>query len=294
MNIAIAFTVEGRDETPGQTLIADYRLVSPGFLPTLGVPLLHGRVFAESDLSETPRVALVNRAAANRYWSGQSPLEQRILLLGQDAPVTIVGVIGDARHNPVAPEAKPTIYVPSLRSPSMTLVARTSIEPEAVAADLRRALQKMDPELPAQEITTMAAMAGEALARPRFNALMLSLLAAAALLLAMVGLYGLMHYSVAHRRREIGIRMVLGAKRGEILRLVLGRSLRLTLVGVALGLAAAWYLNRLLETQLYGVSPTDPVTFAGSALALLVIAWLAAFLPARLATRTDPAVVLRQ
>jgi predicted permease len=293
MNVAIVFTIEGR-ETPGQTIIADYRLVSPGFLPTLGVPVLNGRAFAESDLAETPRVALINRAAARRYWPDQSPLEQRILLLGQEKPVTIVGVVGDVRHNPTAPEAKPTVYVPSLRSPSMSLVARTDGEPEALAAGFRRMLQEVDPELPVQEITSMATMAGDAIARPRFNAVMLSLLAAAALLLAMVGLYGLMHYSVAHRRREIGIRMVLGAKRGEILRLVLGRSLRLVLAGVILGLAAAWYLNRVLESQLYGVSPTDPVTFAGSALVLIVVAWLAAFLPARLATRTDPATILRQ
>jgi putative ABC transport system permease protein len=296
-NTMTAFTVEGRPSQPGEYEAADFRVVTPGYLDTLGVPLLRGRGLTPADDEGAPPVLVINETFARRYWPGEDALGKRIAIRGVEGePHTVVGVVGDVRELEAETEPRPTMYQPLMQFPamrSMTVVARAEGEPEGLAAALREQVWAIDRDQPIASIASMEEIVGRSIAEPRFNALLLGLLAGVALLLALVGIAGVVAYGVARRTREIGVRMALGAHPDDVLRLVLVQGLRPVLAGVAIGLPAAYASSRVLSGLLFGVSPTDPWTYAGVAALLVAAAAVACWVPARRAARVDPVVALR-
>jgi len=271
---------------------------SPDYFKTMGVPLIAGRVFNDGDRAGAPEVVIINKAMANLFWPGESPIGKRFSI-GNSGPAPkwaeIVGVVGDTKHANLqdAPEAE--YYTSILQgSPfSVFLVVRTSGEPSATIRAIREIVTRTDSTLPLSNFVSMNDRISESVAEPRFRTLLLGIFAGLALILAAAGIYGVMSYSVAQRTREIGIRVALGARRGDILSLVLGHSLKLTLVGIAIGLAASWGLTRLLASVLYDVTPHDFWTLASVSILLAGVALFASYIPARRAMRVDPLVALR-
>jgi putative ABC transport system permease protein len=302
-NDLIGFEVEGRAAgRNGEFLIANHRLVTPDYLPTLGVGLVAGRNFTAGDRGDTARVAVVSEKFVHRYWPGENPLGKRLLLGAQTGtlPVAVVGVVRDVKDDKFQPEVDTTLYLPFLqffqsgpRAAKVDLVVRTRVEPLALASTLTRTIHGVDPELPVFQVETLGALVDDSLSQRRFNALLLGLFAGIGLILAAVGLYGVMSYSVHQRVREIGVRVALGAHPGDVQGMIVRQGLLLVLAGLAAGLAGALALSRLLASLLYEVSPADPVTFAGISLVLALVGLLATWLPARRATRVDPLVALR-
>jgi len=293
-NTASGLTIEGREQLEGDALTANTRQVSSDYFDTMGIPLLQGRAFDPLDMDEHPRVAIINETAAKRFWPDESALDRRLTLGAADGQtVTVVGVVGDVLQRRLSTEVVPTVYLPSLWSSSMTFVARTSNDPLDDVDSVRATIQQVDADQPVEGIATMRQVVGETTSRPRFNALLLTILAFVALFLATVGIYGVMHYSVTQRTQEVGVRMSLGASRRDVLGLILRRAVWLATIGVVAGLVGAFALTRLMTSQLYGVSPTDPWTFALTALILIAVALAAGFIPARRATRVDPVDALR-
>jgi putative ABC transport system permease protein len=242
-------------------------------------------------------VAVINETMARRYFPGEDPVGRR-LNLGDPAKIpwiTIIGVVGDARTGGLDKEPYPQMYVPAAQQPQRagTFVARTSGDPASITPALRRELAAMDKNLPLYNVRTMEQVLSDSISRRRFQMILIVAFAGVGMLLAAVGIYGVISYSVAQRRHEIGVRMALGARAADILRLVVGQGLGLTLAGVGLGLAGAFVLTRVLASLLYGVSATDPLTFACVSLALLGVAMLACLVPARRATKVDPMIALR-
>lgn len=294
------FQVEGQTPDEQKTNpTSNHERVSPGYFRTLGIPLVAGRDFTWSDGAETPKVAIVNQSMARRFWPGQDPLGKRLRFgrPGSEGPwLTVVGIAGDVRYRELQ-SIKPDIYVPFLQDPhwAMDLVVRTGSDPLAAASAVTAAVQEVDRDQPVSGITTMERALSDTVARPRLRSFILGVFAALALLLAAVGLYGIIAQSVAQRRQEIGIRIALGAGRPEVLRLVLRQGLGLTLAGLAAGLALAAAVGATgwLSTLLYGVEAMDLVTFAAVPFVLLAVAVAASLLPALRATRVDPLTVLR-
>jgi putative ABC transport system permease protein len=302
------FVIEGRPKAaPGEGPSAVYRTVLPGYLESMGIPLVSGRaVDAHDDLS-APGVAVVNEHFAKRYFPGEDPIGKRITFGDLDknpAWVTVVGVAKNAKQERWTDPVKSEIYVPWLQDKqfmeematpfySLTLVVKTDGEPAALAPALRDAAHALDPGVVVSQVQTMDAVVADANGAPRFYLLLLAAFAGAALLLAAVGIYGVMSHSVARRRHEIGIRMALGARPGELVRLVVSQALGVALAGVAAGVVAALLLTRFLSRVLYGVAPTDPAVFALVPVFLGAVALLASALPARRAAKVDPAVALR-
>ncbi len=298
-----AFTIEGQPAPePRDTPQAVIRTTTAEYLGAMGVPVLQGRGFEASDRTDAPAVVLVNQALARRYWPGSDPVGSRIRLgsPGSDAPLrTVVGVVGDAAQANLIDAVRPELVFPYAQDPvgwykSTTVVVRTSGEPRLLAAAVKAQVWSLGPDLPVTRVRTMPEILADAVGQDRFNTLLLGLLAGVALLLAAVGIYGVMAYSVGRRRHEIGVRMALGARATEVFAMVVGQGLRLGALGAALGLVSALGLSRVLAGLLHGVSPTDPWTFAGVALLLTAVAALACFLPARWAARVDPLVALRE
>jgi putative ABC transport system permease protein len=295
-----SFNVEGRPEAlPGQRPSADITRVTPEYFATTGVRLLSGRGFAESDTAQAPRVAMVDETFARTFWPGGSALGGRIKFgdLGSDDPwIEIVGVVGHVKNYGVDEESRVEVYLPYAQSPAgstPTILLRTGGDPGALAPGLRQALKAADPLVPAYEIRTLADVVSEGTAQRRLAVLLISVFAGLALLLAAIGIYGVMSYAVAQRTPEIGIRMALGAERDHILRMVLRHGALMATTGVAVGLVAALALARLLTTLLFQTSATDPPTFSAVPVLLLGVAALACYVPARRATRVDPLVALR-
>lgn len=295
------FQVEGQTPDEQKTNpTSNHERVSPGYFRTLGIPLVAGRDFTWSDGPEAPQVAIVNQSMARRFWPGQDPVGKRLRFGrpgGRQGPwMTVVGIVGDVRYRELQ-SVKPDVYVPFLQDPNwaMDLVVRTASDPLSAASAVTAAVQEVDRDQPVSGITTMERALSDTVARPRLRSFILGVFAALALLLAAVGLYGIIAQSVAQRRQEIGIRIALGAGRPEVLRLVLRQGLGLTLAGLAagLGLALAVGATGWLSTLLYGVEPTDLVTFAAVPLVLLAVAVAASLIPALRATRVDPLTVLR-
>jgi putative ABC transport system permease protein len=303
-----SFTVEG--QTPAEQAAnptANHERVSPGYFQTLGIPLLAGRDVTWADGPDAPPVVLINRATAERFWPGEDPLGKRLRWGGPAAArwpwLTVIGVVGDARYREIE-GVRPDLYVPFLQDPhwAMDLVLRTAGEPTALLPALRTAVAGLDPDQPLARATSLERAVDDATARPRLRTWLLALFAGLALLLAAVGLYGLMALAVAQRRTELGIRLALGAGQGDLLRLVLGRGFGLTLAGLGLGLALGLAMGLALAAAagptlaglLYEVTPTDLWTFATVPL-LLATAGLAASLgPALRAAESDPVEVLRE
>jgi putative ABC transport system permease protein len=286
---------------------ADAVAVEPGYFRTMGIPVLRGRVSGSGDRAGTELVAVVNRALVRRYWPGESPIGRRIGYAAASTPddsvawIRIVGVVGDTRVGGLDAEPRPEVFLPhdQLRlsqgstGRSTNIVLRTDLPPLRLLPAAREAVAELDPRLPLVEPRTMHQVLGRSVARPRMMADLLGGFGLIALLLASVGVYGVMAYTVSLRTREIGIRMALGARAGQVLRLVLAQSLRPVILGVSVGVVAALAGTRLLASQLFGISPADPVSYAAVALLLGGAAALACWIPARRAARVDPARALR-
>jgi putative ABC transport system permease protein len=288
------FQIKGRPPVaPGQEPMADYRIATPGYFNTIGIALRKGRLFDQHDDQDAKRVALINEAMVGRHFPLQNPLGQQITTGG--ATMEIVGVVADAKLYGLDAPIEPAIYVPHIQHPavSMGLVVQTQGDPASLAGAVRREILKLDPEQPVSSVRTMESVLSDSLMLRRVSMLMLAVFASLALTLATVGIYGLTSYSVSRRTHEIGLRVALGASQAEILRLVVVRGLVISLIGAAIGLAAALQLTRALSGMLYGVTPTDPLVFAGVPLLLVAVSLIASYVPARRATRIDPLVALR-
>jgi predicted permease len=295
----MGLTIEGYTRQPGEDAEVHGAFVGPGYFETLRIPLLRGRGFTDQDRQSAPGVAAVNEAFAQRYWPGQDALGKRLQLgvgvTPEDPAWEVVGVVKTGKYVTLGEEPRPFFYMPVLQvyRPSATLLVRAAGGPARALPAVRTAVQELDRSLPLFDVKTMEQHLGTTLLPARLAGAVLGLFGGVALLLAAVGIYGVMAYAVAQRTREIGIRMALGARPADVLRLVIAQGMGLTLVGMAIGLAAAFGVTRFLASLLYGLSPTDPVTFLGVSLLLAGAAFLACYLPARRAMRVDPAIALR-
>jgi len=302
---AVNFTIEGRAATPDKAMVADFRVVSTSYFRAMRIPLIAGREFNERDTEQKAPVVLISQNLARRYWPNGSPLGEHMRIDDSDeAPrlVEIVGVVGDVKHVSLDGEPTQHIYLPIHQTHEDGVVwltnnqywlIRTTVDPLTMSAHVRREIQAVDPDAPTSNIRTMEQYLAASVAPRRFNLWLLTVFAGAALVLAATGLYGVISYGVTQRRHEIGIRMALGARQSDVLKMVIGRGIALATIGVGVGLAAAFALTRLMKNLLFIVSATDPPTFAVIALLLMVVALLACYLPARRATKVDPMVALR-
>jgi putative ABC transport system permease protein len=283
---------------PGQSPTTDVRPVTLGFFRTMGIPHLAGRDFTAADTTDSPRVALVSETLARRHFPGENPIGKRIAVFvgnPDGGPYEIVGVVGDIRMTALDSELRPAVYIPhtQLAIGVMSFVVRTHGDPLSLVSALRSAVRNGDPELPLADVRTMDDVISATVARQRTVAVLITAFALMALALAGVGVYGVMAYSVAQRTQEIGVRMALGATPMSVFRLVLGQAMRLVVLGVVIGIAAAAGLTRLLETLLYETEPLDVTTFAVTTLVLMAVATLASYVPARRGTRVAPVEALR-
>lgn len=291
---SLPFTVEGQAPPPAEDPMAEVRIVAPGYFETLRIPLVEGRYLDERDAETGPRVSLINQTMARRYFPGVSPIGRTIQ--NPHGKSEVVGVVGDVRNEGLESEPKKQVYLPMRQSPSagMALVARTEGDPAALAMTLQRAIWDVDPQQPIYELSTANQLVARAVFLPRLSTTLLALFAVAALLLAVLGIYGVLSYSVNERTKEIGLRLALGANASDTVRLVLRRSVTLVAAGGAVGLVASLLLTRSLSGILYGIGPFDLPSFAAAVTALLVAGVLASVLPAWRTTRVDPLVTLRE
>jgi predicted permease len=293
-NSSRSFEIEGYALRKDEIINLECETVAPRYFRTMKIPLAEGREFGESDRADSPLVAVVNETMARRYWGGRSPVGRR-LRAGSDAWRVIIGVARDVKDSGAAEPTPAWVYYPLAQdySPQMTLVTRTAGDPWLASAATRGVVRALDATLPLFDEKTLAEHSGVSLFLDRLAVIFLSAFGLVALALAAIGLYGVMAYTVARRRHEIGIRMALGARAGDVLRLVVGQGMRVVLIGMALGLSAALALTRVVKSMLFGVSATDPATFVSGALLLAGVALLACYLPARRATKVDPLTALR-
>jgi putative ABC transport system permease protein len=281
---------------PSQQPSITYRVVAGRYFETLGIPLLRGRAFTARDTASSPGVVIVDQAFVNEHFRGEDPLGRQLTIgNGTNRPYEIVGVVGDVRTDGLEALPAPTMYVPLSQDPfsSLWFLIRTSGDPAPLATAARQALLELDRTLPAFSISPLADVVSETTTQRRFSMLLLALFAFVALFLAAVGLFGVLSYTVSQRTQEMGLRLALGARRGHLLRLVVGQGMRLAVVGVLLGLAGALALARTISAMLFEVTPFDPVSYGITAACLLATAALACYVPARRATRVDPIIALR-
>ncbi|HEY1339964.1 MAG TPA: ABC transporter permease [Bryobacteraceae bacterium] len=298
MGGSASFQIEGRPSPPGDPgPHGDIALVSPSYFAALKIPIRSGRVFTDQDQPTTDRVALVDETLAKQYWPGENPIGKHMKNGGPNTPwATIVGVVGHVKNSDLAGDTvKGRYYYPMFQNPLpfATFVVRTQGDPGGLGNGIRQAVQGVDGSQPVANIRTMVDMVSESLLPKRFVVAMLGVFAGMALLMAILGLYGVISYSVTQRTQEIGIRLALGAQRSEILSLVIGQGMRLAAIGAAGGLVISLAVSRLLRSELFEVSPFDPLTFTATALVLIGAALAASYVPARRATRTDPIDALR-
>ena len=288
---------EGEADPGGAAPKAAVRMVTPDYFRTMGISLQAGRAFTDEDRPETPSVMMVNETLAQHIWPSTDPVGKRLMIYFNRGryPYEIIGVVGDIKHYGLKSQPHPEVFFAHAQDPYliMNVVVRTAGDPQQLGQILSREVLKLDPAQPARSVLSMDQLVSRSLSPDRFSMLLLGVLAAIALVLATVGIYGIMAYTVSQRTHEIGIRMALGARPRDVQRLVVGQGMRLTVIGVALGLAAAFALTRVMASLLFGVSATDPATFGGIALLLTGVAFLACYLPARGASRLDPMIALR-
>jgi putative ABC transport system permease protein len=291
------FTIQGQAPPPkGKEPSAFYTEVSPGYLSALTVPLLRGRFFTKFDKSDTTLVVVVNQNMARRYFPNEDPVGRKLtVIFDQPEEREIVGVIGDVLHSGLDTTARPEMFVPYSQSPTsqMTFVVKTTPDPASMLPAVKSAIREVNRNQTFSKTATMDQLVSDSLQQRRFNLFLLVSFGVLALLLAGIGVYGSINYSTRQRTHEIGLRMALGAQAGDVLRLVVGNGLTLSLIGIAIGLIASFALTRLMKGLLFGISATDPVTFIAISLLLAVIGLLASWIPARRATRVDPLVALR-
>ena len=297
-NSSDSYLVEGEPEpAPGQDHDGRYRVATPDYFRTMDISVLRGRGFTEQDTAETVRVVIVNETLARKHWPGQDPLGKRIRFYGpiENAPwMQVVGVVEDVKHEldiPVTPE----YYLPHAQDPwnAMVLVARTNVDPASLSSTLRQQVWTIDKDQPVFDVRTMQEVRSMSVALYSFSSVMLAIFASIALVLAAIGIYGVMAFVVTQRTQEIGIRMALGARTADVLKLVVKNGMKLALLGIVIGLAGSWALTRFMEQLLFGVEATDLLTFSLVSICLLVAAFIACYLPARRATKVDPLVALR-
>jgi len=298
-----SITLEGRAKLPGDNPNADWQVVTPGYFESLGMNLVRGRFFVETDTEKAPVVAVINETMARRYWPGEEPISKRFRVSSETYPwITIVGVVGQVRQNAVTENPRAEMYVPHAQwaaaggstRHAMTFVIRTAGDPLAILSNVRQALRSIDPNLPLAEVRTLDQVAAAALSQARFATLLLGAFAGLALALATIGIYGVISLLVARRRREIGIRMALGARSTSILGMVVMRGMTLEVIGAATGLVAGAALTRVMRSLLYGVTPFDPITFMAVPAILASVAILACVIPAARAARLNPVIALRE
>jgi len=297
-----SITQEGRPKRPGENPNGDWQVVTPGYFESMGIKLVRGRSFTDSDDENAPIVAVINETMAARYWPGEDVIGKRFRVSGPSAPwISIIGIVGHVRHNAPTERPRAEMYVPHAQwaaagastRRAMTFVIRTSRDPMGVLPFVREAARSVDPNLPLSEVRMLDQIVSDAVSQARFTTGLLGLFAGLALTLATVGIYGLISLFIIRRRREIGIRMALGARRIEIIGMVLARGLTLVAIGTVIGLAAAAGLTRLVVSLLYGVSPLDPLTFAVVPSLLVTVAIFACLIPASRAARVNPVEALR-
>jgi putative ABC transport system permease protein len=289
--------IEGRENLTDQPAAADRSSVSPDYFRLLGIPLLRGHLFNDSDADKTPQVAVINQAMAQTYWPNDDPLGKRFKSTRPNSAwITVVGLVANARTESLARADVPQIYLDLFQTGArrLAIFLRGHLNAAAIADQVREQVQSVDPTLPVYGAQTLNETVSASLAQRRFSLEIVGLFALTALLLAGLGIYGVISYLVSERTHEIGIRLALGASRSNILRMVLRQGLGLVLVGAAVGLVCALIVSHLMASLLYGVRPTDPLTFAGVALLLIGVALLACYVPARCATRVDPVQALRE
>ncbi len=293
---SVTYALPERPAPPlGQEPKALENAIDPNYLRTVGLPLLRGRNFDERDTLEAAPVVLVNRMMAEQLWPGADPLGKQLQLLEAKVTASVVGVVGDAKQYNIGEPQRPQVYTPYAQNPHIfgTLVVRSRVEPLGLARSVKEAVWSVDPEQPVWKVRTLEQLLSVNVADRRFVLWLMTCFAGLAVLLTALGIYGVVSYTVAQRTHEIGVRMALGAERRDVLRLVLGRGMRLALAGVGAGLVAAFAVTRLMSGLLYGVSAADPLTYAAVALLLAFVALVACYIPARRATRVDPLVALR-
>jgi putative ABC transport system permease protein len=277
---------------------AYFLAITPHYFRALGTPLIGGRSFNERDIETAPKVVIINRSLARRLFPTEDPVGRRIKLVNPDQQPDwrmIVGVVGDIKYAGLDDPGEAAIYTPFAQTPFYWtyVMVRTTSSPLSVSTAIQKAVSSVDQNLIAARIQPMEQLISASVAQPRFNALLLSIFAGLALVLAAVGIYGVVSYGVAERTREIGIRMALGAREADVLKLVVGQGVVLSIIGVSLGLIGAVAVTRVTTSLLYGVSATDPATFLMVSLLLIGVAALASFIPARRATKVDPMIALR-
>ncbi|MDQ2855530.1 MAG: ABC transporter permease, partial [Acidobacteriota bacterium] len=294
------FKIEGRTPAKDLAQIAYFNRVSSDYFKALGIQILSGRSFTSADTTGSPRVVLINETLRRRFFAGEDPIGKRLNLnLTLDSKpdwTQIVGVVADVKYNGLADEVQPAIYQPTTQEPTWggALVIKTNLsDPLSLTAAVRNEIKKLDPDLPVTQVATMQQHLSKAVSQPRFRTTLIALFAVVALLLACVGIYGVISYSVTQRTHEIGIRMALGARTGDVLRMIIRQAIVLAVAGVTIGLAASFAITRLMSNLLFDVKATDPLIFVATALVLTATALIASYLPARRAARVDPLVALR-
>jgi putative ABC transport system permease protein len=297
-DVELSFNIEGRPPyKPGEELVAEYTVASSDYFRAMNIPLQRGRVLSENDTKGMPEVLVVTDGFVKRFFPGEDPIGRRLVFDGPDkTPREIVGVVGDVKRKGLDADVQPEVYVSYLQRPDrrLNVLLKTDLRDAGqLIQPARAAVKAFDPDQIIWRTHTLDQLLSTSVAPRRFNMFLLGIFAAVALVLAAVGLYGVMSYSVSWRTHEIGIRMALGAKRANVLRLVVRQGMTMALIGLAIGLVGAFSLSRVLKSLLYGVSSTDPLTFAIVSVVLLAVALLACLLPARRATRVDPLVALR-
>jgi predicted permease len=296
MGSATNYWVEGRPmPRPGEDLVADIRGVDPQYFQVMRVPLVRGAVFTQSDRGNR-RVVVINQTLAQTAFAGRDPIGQHVLMpWGDTLRGEIVGVVGDIKHSGLDSMPTATIFWSMAQFPSnfMSLVVRTTADPLRVEGAIRAEVRQFDRDLPIGEVRTLNDYVSRSVAARRFNTTLLGGFATLALALASIGIYGVIAYGVSQRTREIGVRMALGARPAAVLRRIVGEGMRIVLAGVGAGVIGALMLTRLMQSLLFGISPTDPVTFGAVVVGLCSVAAVASYLPARRAARVDPVVALR-
>ena len=297
-NSSDSYLVEGEPEPrPGDENIGRYRVCTPDYFTTMEIPIVKGRAFTEQDKAGSPRVVIVNETLARKHWPDQNPIGKRIRFqapLDRAPWMEVVGVSKDVKHE-LTLDVTPEYYLPHAQDAwgSMVIVARTTVDPASLAGSFRQDVWAIDKDLPVYDVHTMKEVRSISVGLQKFNSILIGIFAAVALLLASVGIYGVMSFAVTQRTQEIGIRMALGARTPDVLKLIVANGMRLAVVGLTIGLVASWGLTRFISTLLFGVEPTDPLTFSLVSFALLSAAFLACYLPARRATKVDPLEALR-